>query len=151
MTVPRLRVGKISSRAPVYPSEPGYVASINRQLKELEGLVVDIIEQTEDVTPDILLEAWEPTFKKSQYYTPKDTHDLVKSGYLEVRSKGKKPTVEMGYGKGGKPDYAVYVHEILSYHHEHPTSAKFLQRAVMEDLEGLWMRLQSAYRAFFHA
>lgn len=92
-----------------------------------------VVNNLEGVTPEVLYEALEPTFAKSQVYCPKDTGKLVKSGYLEIVSFRGKPRVEMGYGKNGEPDYAAAVHENLEWRHKSPTRAKWLQAALGED------------------
>ena len=95
-----------------------------------------------------MLEAMVPIKRKADYYTPVDTGALLESGYLEINSFRGNPRVEIGFGRGGKPFYTVYVHEILEYRHAEPTQAKFLERAVYEDLGGLRTRLVQAYRRF---
>lgn len=135
-------------RSPRYPSESEFVDAMNAQVKALTDDLIGIMEQVGDVTPEICLEALEPTFEKSKVYCPKDTHDLVNSGYLEIVKRGKQPYVEMGYAKGGKPRYAPYVHEMLNYRHEAPTRAKWLQHAVQEDFGQIQTLLSQGYAEF---
>lgn len=146
---PRLVVGKLTVRAPKYPSETGFVESINEQLRELEEILKSVISQVENASPEIMIYALEPTFTKTQYYCPKDTHALVNSGYLEITSSRGNPRVELGYAKGGRPPYAAYVHERLDIMHKHPTRAKWVQSAMFEDLIQIQDRLRSAYGDFF--
>lgn len=117
-------------------------------MRALENDLVGILDQFEDATPEIIVEALEPTFEKSKVYCPKDTGELVASGYLEIVRKGQSPYVEMGYGKGGKPRYAPYVHEMLNLKHAAPTRAKWLQHAVQEDLGVIATRLATGYTKF---
>lgn len=70
-------------------------------------------------------------FARSQFYVPKDTTMLTKSGKVTVFSAGNKAVATITYG-GGIVDYAVYVHEDLEAKHQSPTSAKFLERALIE-------------------
>lgn len=150
MTNIRLQVGKITSRGAKYPWEPGYVASVEKQVRELTDILRSICDQFGDVTPEICRDALEPTFEKSKVYCPKDTHRLVNSGYLEITGFRGQPRVEMGYAKGGDPHYAVLVHENLNMHHQPPTQAKFLQRAVEEDLPDIAVRIGEGFRTFMN-
>lgn len=135
-----------------YPSESGYVSSINAQWKVIENKILSIFKQFEDASEDIMLDALEPTFEKARdVYCPHWKGPLRASGYLEVASFRGKPRIEIGFGKGGKPDYAVYVHERTDQYHEPPTQAKFLQRAVLEDLNEIYHRLGANYKAFMGA
>lgn len=83
---------------------------------------------------DVMAAALEPTMRLSRYYCPKDTTTLVKSAYLDVvRAPDGSRRVEMGYARNGRPFYAAFVHEIAKYHHDSPTSYKYLTRALRED------------------
>lgn len=135
------------NRAPMWPSEPGYVAQMRRQSRELTDTLLDIFNQFEDASEDIMLEALEPTFDKALMYTPVLTGALKESGYLEKNPFRGKPRVEMGFARGGKPTYAVYVHEI-PYNHAEPTRYKFLEQAMKEDLSDIYYRLGALYKAF---
>lgn len=100
----------------------------------------------------ILYNALLPTFEKSTVYCPKDTGDLVGSGELMIveRVKGKDKgvtTVEMAYGRTGRVWYAAFVHEIAAYKHDAPTSYKFLERAIKEDMKVIPERLIAGARA----
>lgn len=144
----KLTNGLKNAPKPRYISEPGYVAKMNAQIKALMVELNSIIKQFEDVTPEVMIEALRPTFEKSQVYVPVQTGDLKRSGYLEQVSGGKNPTVEMGYAKGGNPRYAMYVHEMLSIPRKPPTRAKYLERAIMEDLAQIEARLARSYADF---
>jgi hypothetical protein len=148
MTTFRLRVGKIRTTAPKYPSEPGYVAGINAQLKDLQDIFQSIIDQVEHVTPEIMLTAVMPTFQKSQIYCPFATGALRRSGFAEVVATGNQPRVEVGYAKGGNPPYAVFVHEMTSHYRRPPTRSKFLQAAMLEDIPAIRERLLADYKTF---
>lgn len=146
----KMVMGLQSVRSPRFPSEIGFVKAMQDQVRQITSSLTDIIDQFEDATPEVVMDALEPTFEKSKVYCPKDTHELVESGYLEVVRRGKSPYVEMGYAKGGKPRYAMYVHEITSYKHAAPTRAKWLQHAVQEDLGSLSGRIADGYAAFMN-
>ena len=99
------------------------------------------ISNLEEVTPEVLYDALMPAFRDSQVLCPKDTGELVKSGYLEITSFRGKPTVEIGYGKGGHPDYAAAVHENLEWKHKAPTRAKWLQIALNQNEKTIQLRI----------
>lgn len=103
----------------------------------------------EEISPDVLYNALEPTFEKSKVYCPKDTGKLVASGYLEITQFRGIPTVQIGYGKGGNPSYAAAVHENLEWRHKSPTRAKWLQVALAEDEGAIQSRIVSQYRQVF--
>lgn len=149
--VKRLHIGvgpRRQRRNPPFPSEPDYIVFMRESAKAMTDAMLDVLDQFEDVSEDIMLEVLEPTFEKAKYYTPKDTMELVESAYLEKASFRGKPRVEMGFAKGGKPVYAVYVHEILEYKHEEPTQAKFLEYALYESLDDIYVQLGASYRRF---
>lgn len=148
----RLHVNVGLQRTPskgLWPSYPGYVAQMRRQSKALTDALLDIFDQFEEVSEDIMLEALEPTFDKALMYTPVDTGDLKGSAYLEKATFRGKPRVEMGFARGGKPNYAVYVHEI-PYNHAAPTRYKFLEQAMKEDLSSIYIRLGQLYGQFMN-
>jgi hypothetical protein len=94
-----------------------------------------------DVLPEVMVEALNPTLELSNYYAPKDTGELRGSSYAEVRKRRGGPMAEVGYGKGGQAPYAVFVHENPNFFHAPPTQAKFLQRAMDEDLPDIFQRI----------
>lgn len=87
-----------------------------------------------------------PTLTLAKRYCPKDTKALVNSGYLEITSRGAGGTVEIGFGKGGVPHYALIVHEMLEYKHKAPTRAKFLQIAMQETRHSILARIAAQMR-----
>lgn len=143
--VVKLGVGKQYVRRAVSPSEPGYVSKVREQTRAMEKAFADVIAQLEGMTPQIIMDALQPTYKLAQSYTPKDTGALLGSGYLQVTSFRGKPRVEMGFGKGGFPSYTVFVHEVPAQH-AFPTSWKFLEKAVTEDMPQVIGRLQASYK-----
>lgn len=100
----------------------------------------------------VLYDALLPTFHKSQVYAPKDTQLLVNSGRLDVEpaktagGSRRSATASISYGGRGVPFYAVYVHEILSYRHDPPTRAKFLESALREDMDKIRDRMVNGLR-----
>lgn len=108
-----------------------------------------LIRHIESVTPEVLLEALQPTFEKSQEYCPVDTGALKESGYLEIVEYRTRPTVQIGYGFGGIPPYTPQVHENMEWNHEPPTRAKWLQVALEEDSNAIEERIVSGLRGIF--
>lgn len=108
-----------------------------------------LVRHLEVVSPDILLDAMQPTFALSQQYCPTDTGRLKDSGYLEITERRGRPTVEIGYGFGGEPPYATAVHENLEWQHKAPTRAKWLQVALEEDAQNIQDRIVADYRSVF--
>ena len=60
--------------------------------------------------------------------TPIDTGALRESSFTDSRTTSEGAEAVVGFGKGGEPPYAVFVHEIQA-NHESPTQWKFLQAA----------------------
>lgn len=134
-----------------YPSQPGYVEGVQRQVRQIEAALQATFDLFEGaLSEEIMMDALQPTFETSQLYCPVDTGELKASGYLEPNGTKGKPRVEIGYGFGGHPDYTVYVHEMTWIAHAPPTQAKFLQKAVLEDLDGVFQRLQRGYQRAFN-
>lgn len=100
-----------------------------------------------DATPEALESALTPTFAKALVYTPVLTGELKASGYMELRNGPRGPEIEIGFGKGGKPGYAAYVHEMVNIPHKAPTRAKFLQSAVEEDIDDIPRRIAAFLRS----
>ncbi len=140
----KIRVGRQAIRRTLNPDEAGYTRSIRAQVKNLEKAWEFFISQVDDVLPKILEEALQPTFDLSQKYVPVKSGRLKASGLFEVKTTAKKPRVELSYGKGGEPPYAVIVHEFTHLNHKSPTRAKYLQAAVEEDLGKVMERITTA-------
>lgn len=147
----KVGLGLKSVRKPRWPSEPGYVAMMNEQVNVLVREIQSIFDQIGEVSEEIMIDALTPTFQVARdVYCPMDTGDLRNSGYLEGTGTAKAPRVEIGFARGGEPRYAVYVHEMVGQYHKPPTQAKFLQRAVLEDLGGIFERVQRGYSEFMN-
>jgi len=117
--------------------------------KQSKGLIDNFVawtEHMEEQAADVLMEALQPTFDKSQELVPKDTGDLQRSGYLEKGRVAGRPTVEIGYARGGVPHYAVLQHENLEFYHDPPTSAKFLERPLLEDSNNIQKRIVAGFK-----
>ena len=142
----RGRVGRQRITKGVDPSDASYTRGLREQMKQVEENLSVVINNLKDVTADVLDEALRPTFNKALEFTPVDTGDLKASGFLVTGGTRKRILAEMGFGKGGLPDYAVRVHEDLNLQHKAPTKAKFLQAALEEDIDKIPIRLKKAYK-----
>lgn len=131
MAVLRFPVGSQRITSSMRPSQAAYTrdarAAMEAVVKNFKG-IVDAAEMTSASAISYALEA---IYYTSQELVPVDTMRLKKSGYIDVRRKRGHITGEVGYGKGGDPHYAVFVHEMLHFYHKPPTQAKFLEAAVM--------------------
>lgn len=134
MSVPRFR--SIVGRKQLAKSIGGTARSATLSARsDMAGIIKafqGFVNHLEDTTPQVLLAALEPAFELSQEYVPKDTGALATSGYLRIVAFRGKPTVEIGYGSSGSPDYAAVVHENLEWRHKAPTQAKYLEAALNE-------------------
>lgn len=119
----------------------GFRDSLAAVLKNYEAFV----DHMEDATPRVLRAAMEPTLNKAVAYCPSDSGELRASKFLEVESRRGHHMVAIGFGKGGKPGYAVFVHE-MPYAHVAPTRRKFLQTALDEDFEAFTSRVPQLLR-----
>lgn len=144
---PSIRIGKLTSKKALFPTEPGYIESMKASTRELEDILLGLLKSIEEQSVPVMVNALQPTFEKSQLYCPVDTGALLASGYLEATSYRQNPRVEIGYARGGQPSYAVVVHENLSFYHKAPTRAKWLQAAMLEDLPAIFTRLGQEYKA----
>ncbi len=117
------------------PVKAGYQMQINRQMKEIIDSYKAVIEAVKDQTGEAMLTALQPIFEESQELVPVDKGPLKASGYLELRELSSGPVVEIGYAKAGKPEYAVFVHEMVQLNHKSPTQAKFLQVPIERHLD----------------
>jgi len=83
-------------------------------------------------TGEAMLGEMQDTMKESQDECPYDYENLHEDGTPHLRDTAKsqlfiwEPGQIVVYGSYTTP-YAVYVHEILEYHHLYPTKAKYLE------------------------
>lgn len=141
----KLRAGRFAVRKTLDVASAAYTRQMREQMRSIEGQIRSIIKDIESATPEALEAALRPTFELSQKYVPVDTGKLKRSGFLESVSGDRKiPRVVIGYGKRGRPPYAVFVHERTDLRHKSPTRSKFLQAAVEEDIDNIRRRLLSS-------
>lgn len=144
----KLNVGKQFSRNVGHASDAYFVQSMQNAMRDVTDQLLSILDQFEEASAEIMREAIEPTMDLADYYCPKDTHRLVNSQFIEVRNFRGKPRLEAGYAKGGIPFYGAFVHEATWVPHKEPTRSKWLQAAIMEDMNNIYSRLGQGYRAF---
>jgi hypothetical protein len=128
-------------------SQAALSAQFQSTLEDLLQGFREFVDELDGASADMLVEALEPTFGKSLEMCPVKNGDLRQSGYLEARSYYRRAEAEIGYGRGGNPDYAIYVHE-MPYAHEPPTQSKFLQQALEEDYFTILNSLPRIVREF---
>lgn len=123
-------------------SQAEFERAIREQLRGVLKNYAAFVGHMGEVSADVLVEALEPTFAKSQQRVPKDTRALMQSGYLEKRTFRGKAIAEIGYGRGGFPHYAAVVHEDLEVNHPgEGEEAKFLERPLLEDEGSIQARI----------
>ena len=143
-TLANVLAGIGSKRTPVTPTavaSAGYAPGMAMQMRQILQSYKAVLDSIDTALPDIMVEALEPTLELAKKYTPKDTHALVNSGYLEKRPGAQGINVNIGFAKGGVPEYAVLVHERVDVYHKPPTRAKFLAAAMNEDQANVYHRL----------
>lgn len=136
MTAVKAFVGRRLFRGPMAGYyDQDHAANLQASLADVLGNLKKWISHVKGQTPQIVKEALEPTLELAEYYCPKDTEALVNSSYLVARTFRGNAQAEIGFAKGGDPDYAIYVHERTDLEHQSPTRSKFLQHAVEEDFD----------------
>lgn len=141
-------IGRANRRggASVTSAQVGFEASIKQQMDAIVENFKQWTNHIDEQSANVLEDALEPTFEWSQEIVPVLTGELKESGYLETRSFRGRARVEIGYGRGGLPDYAIVVHEDLEAHHEEPTQAKFLQMPLEADEANIMERIRQGYQ-----
>lgn len=140
-------LGKVGAKgvtdrsSPISIANASYVSDMRSQVNRVIQTYRQVIADVEGAIPDILYEALEPTLELAKSYTPKDTGALRASGYIEKRPLRGKPSVVIGFAKGGTPEYAAIVHERVDLKHAEPTRSKFLTAALFEDLAAFYARV----------
>lgn len=142
-------VGRKTIRSSVNEGTANYTREAKAGMQQVLQNYKKLVQHLEDMSPDVLLGALEPAFELSKEYCPKDTGALVESGYLQVTRLRGVPTVEIGYGLGGDPEYAAAVHENLEWRHKSPTRAKWLQVALEEEAPHIQQLIKLGYGRIF--
>ena len=143
----KLRAGRFAIRGTLDPVSANYTRQMRTQMKGIEANLKEVLNAIEEHSVGALDRILRPTFELSQKYVPVDTGDLKASGFLEVStSSAGRVNATIGYGKGGRPPYTVFVHEMTEVHHTPPTRSKFLQAAIEEDLDDIQGRIAEEYR-----
>lgn len=129
-------------------SEQALGLAFRGSMNQLLGNFAGFIRAVEDTMPDVLVESLKPTMAKSLQQVPRRTGDLADSAYLEKKVTARGAAVEMGYGRSGQPDYAIYVHE-MPFKHAAPTKSRFLLDPLEEDLPEIPQRIAALTRGKF--
>jgi hypothetical protein len=111
-------------------------------IQRFTRLVADI----KGATPDILAEAFLPTFELSLLYVPYKTGALQSTGKLEPVYDASKPKAVISYGDA-LVNYAAIVHERVDLFHMPPTRSKYLQAALEETLDEIRPRVIKLLRS----
>lgn len=114
------------------PSVAGATRATRQAMRNIENNLARVVSAIEEATPDAIEFALDPIFFRSQELVPVDTGELKDSGFVFVEKRASGARGEVGYAPGGRPFYAVFVHENLEIRHESPTQAKYLEQAVDE-------------------
>jgi hypothetical protein len=141
---PNIGLKRVSGSTP--SAQAAVTRDIRTQFEDVKKNLNKVIEGIREITPSALVYGLLPIFDTSQVLVPVDEGDLKASGYLEVKDKagGKLVEAEIGYGRGGDPHYAVFVHEDLQAYHEPPTQAKFLEAAINKHFDDIQPRIIKA-------
>lgn len=88
--------------------------------------------------------------RAAKILTPVDTGVLKGSGHVPLpEDSGHEVTVTMGFG-GAAAAYAEVQHEELSYYHDPPTQAKYLEQPFYEAVQdGIGLRIAKSLRESF--
>jgi hypothetical protein len=141
----KLSIGQTNIKVADQSSAANLGRELRKAFGQIEDNVVWFCGQVKHFLAEDLYYALLPTFDLSQRYCPILTGELKASGYLEVQDYRSGVRVEMGYARGGLPEYAIHVHELPAYH-ESPTSEKFLERALDEDWTNVNQRIVDSVR-----
>lgn len=141
----RANIGRARIPSTDASSQSAFERAIRTQMGNILKNYNAWVKHMDGVSPEVLKTALVPTFEKSKVYVPKDTRALLNSGYLETRQFRGRSVVEIGYARGGTPNYAAKVHEDLQAYHDDPTQAQFLLRPLLEDGKDIQDRIFLGY------
>lgn len=142
----RASVGRQNVTSSTPYNQIDHIGNIRKQLQAITKNYENFLEELGAQSADVLYDALKPTFDLSQKYVPVDTQVLKESGFLEIDKTSKSPRVVIGYGRGGKPHYTVFVHEMVNMQHDAPTRSKFLLAALEEDENAIQQRIVNGYK-----
>ncbi len=146
--VTRTSIGYRRIPASTRASTAAATRSVRAQFRQVERNLKELIASIESATIPAVRAGLKPIFKRSQELVPIDTGKLKQSGFLVVqRNSKRKIQAEVGYARRNRPNYAVFVHENQNMSHKAPTQAKFLERAIDEELPKARGRIVSYLRS----
>ena len=144
--ITRFTVGRRRIDRGVSPLEASYTRSIRRQAEQIERNLAGVLRGIKELTPGALRHGLQPIFDESQKLVPVLTGDLKKSGRLHTDVTSRGVVGLIAYAEGGKPFYAVFVHERLDLKHDGETQAKFLEEAVNRKVGQVGPRIKAYFR-----
>lgn len=136
----RVSVGRQRITRVVGPTEAHYVMSVRQSVKQIRDTILALTKHIENITPEAMMYGLRPVYDEAIRLTPKATHKLVNSAFLEIVNTKNGGTVALGFAKGNNPHYAIYVHEIPNQH-AGDTQWKFLEEAVNRKIHLLLPRV----------
>ncbi len=143
MATLNISVGRVRVTRVVSPAEAGYIRHMNAQMKVVTENLQKVIRKVKGTTAEAIVFALKPIFDLSQELVPELTGKLKRSGFIRVDKESRSGHIraQIGYGKGGVPSYAVFVHEMTNIRHAKGKQAKFLSTAVDQKLHVFTSRL----------
>jgi hypothetical protein len=113
-----------------------------RDIKDLVRLLARAGARAEPYMKAALYQEALVIFAKSQMMTPVRFGILRSTGHVDQPTRAPEGGVQViiGYGGPAAP-YAMYVHEITRYKHDSPTSSKYLEKPVLQGVNGLLNRV----------
>ncbi len=142
----RFQVGLKRIHRSTSPAKGSLTRQVRAQMKGIEDNLAKIINAMKKSTPDAIGFALDPILDESQILVPKEFGPLKDSGDIFLTETAGRPHGTVSYGDGNEVPYAIYVHEMITYEHESPTQAKFLQAAVEKHQHQIIPRLHEHLR-----
>lgn len=113
----------------------GATLSAREGMRQVIARYNQLIRDLNVNTPEVLANALQPAFDKSQEYVPVKTGTLANSGVLEIDDDDPERIIaSITYGDA-EAWYAALVHEYTWLNHQPPTRAKYLQYALEECID----------------
>ena len=122
----------------------GAIGTARASMQAVVENYTNLVRRLKTVTPDVVRNALEPVFLKSQEYVPVSSGVLKETGQLRVEQTGDAIEGSITYGDP-RAWYAAIVHEYVWLNHEPPTRAKYLQAALEEELDSFMVSLTVDY------
>lgn len=135
--------GRVREGSPAFYRKQA-IGTARASMKAVVDKYAKLVKHLQTVTPDVLWNALEPVFQKSQDYVPVRTGELKFSGDMRVEGVGDTLEGSITYGNP-TAWYAALVHEYVWLNHQPPTRAKYLQSAMEEELDSFMVSIAVDY------